>query len=132
MAKVTRVGPGVYRVEHDGGRQEVVYVAGPRGSTWAFWNGDLFHESASSSVPSEHSGQARPMGPRTLSSPMPATIIKVMATPGSPIKRGDTLLVVEAMKMELPIAAEYDGTVKAVHCREGDLVQAGQTLIELE
>ena len=67
-----------------------------------------------------------------LSSPMPATIIKLMAAPGSPVKRGDTLLVVEAMKMELPIAAEFDGTVKAVHCNEGDLVQAGQTLIELE
>jgi len=36
------------------------------------------------------------------------------------------------MKMELPIAAEHDGVVKAVHCHEGDLVQAGQTLIELE
>jgi biotin carboxyl carrier protein len=36
------------------------------------------------------------------------------------------------MKMELPIAAEHDGSVKAVHCVEGDLVQAGQPLIELE
>ena len=67
-----------------------------------------------------------------LSSPMPATIIKVMAAPGSPVKRGDTLLVVEAMKMALPIAAGYDGIVKAVHCHEGALVQAGHTLIELE
>lgn len=106
-------------------------MAGARGGTWAFWNGELFHETAPSAS-SEHSGQARPLGPRTLSSPMPATIIKVMAAPGSPVTRGDTLLVVEAMKMELPIAAEYDGTVKAVHCHEGDLVQAGQTLIELE
>jgi 3-methylcrotonyl-CoA carboxylase alpha subunit len=131
VAKVTRVGPGTYRVEHDGGRQEIVYVAGPRGSTWAFWNGELFHETSASASP-DHSGQARPLGARMLSSPMPATIIKVMAAPGSSVKRGDTLLVVEAMKMELPIVAEYDGTVKAVHCHEGDLVQAGQTLIELE
>ena len=129
MAKVTRVGPGTYRVEHDG-RQEIVYVAGPRGSTWAYWNGDVFHETA----PVEHSeqAQARPLGPRMLSSPMPATIIKVMAEPGAAFKRGDTLVVVEAMKMELPIAAEHDGIVKAVLCHEGDLVQAGQTLVELE
>jgi biotin carboxyl carrier protein len=63
---------------------------------------------------------------------MPATIIKVIAMPGMAFKRGDTLVVVEAMKMELPIAAEHDGSVKAVHCVEGDLVQAGQPLIELE
>ena len=127
MAKVTRVGPGTYRVEHDG-RQEIVYVAGPRGSTWAYWNGDVFHEAA----PVEHAEPARPHGPRMLSSPMPATIIKVMAEPGAAFKRGDTLVVVEAMKMELPIAAEHDGIVKAVLCHEGDLVQAGQTLVELE
>ena len=127
MAKVTRVGPGTYRVEHDG-RQQIVYVAGPRGSTWAYWNGDVFHETG----PAEHTGQARPPGPRMLSSPMPATIIKVMAAPGVAFKRGDTLVVVEAMKMELPIAAEHDGIVKAVLCHEGDLVQAGQTLVELE
>jgi biotin carboxyl carrier protein len=128
VAKVTRVGPGTYRVEHDG-RQETVYVAGPRGSTWAHWNGEVFHETA----PAEHAEQARPhAGPRMLSSPMPATIIKVMAEPGAAFKRGDTLVVVEAMKMELPIAAEHDGIVKAVLCHEGDLVQAGQTLVELE
>jgi 3-methylcrotonyl-CoA carboxylase alpha subunit len=127
VATVTRVGPGTYRVEHDG-RQQVVYVAGPRGSTWVYWNGEVFHETA----PIEHAEQARPQGPRMLSSPMPATIIKVMAEPGATFKRGDTLVVVEAMKMELPIAAEHDGIVKAVLCHEGDLVQAGQTLVELE
>lgn len=127
VAKVTRVGTGTYRVEDDG-RQEIVYVAGPRGSRWAFWNGDVFHETALL----EHAEHARPQGPRMLSSPMPATIIKVMVAPGAAFKRGETLVVVEAMKMELPIAAEHDGIVKAVHCHEGDLVQAGQTLIEVE
>ena len=114
-------------MEHDG-RIDIVYVAGPRGDAWTFWNGELFHEAAAT----EHAQRARPHGPRMLVSPMPATIIKVVGVPGMAFKRGETLVVVEAMKMELPIAAEYDGTVKAVHCHEGDLVQAGQTLIELE
>ena len=130
MATVTRVGPGMYRVEHDG-RRDIVYVAGPRGSTWAFWNGEVFHESAPPAA-AESAGQDRPQGLRTLSSPMPATIIKVIALPGMTFRRGDTLVVVEAMKMELPIAAEHDGVVKTVHCHEGDLVQAGQPLVELE
>src|SRR5262245_32494163 len=126
MAKVTRVGHGAYRVDHDG-RQEIVYVAGSRGSMWAFWKGEQFHE-----TPAVHTEHASPQGPRMLSSPMPATIIKVVATPGMTFGRSDTLVVVEAMKMELPIAAEHDGVVKAVLCQEGDLVQAGQTLVELE
>ena len=128
MATVTRVGPGMYCVEHDG-RRDVVYVAGPRGSTWAFWNGELFHHSAASP---EEAEPERALRPRSLVSPMPATIIKVSAVVGAAFKRGDTLVVVEAMKMELPIAAEHDGTVKAVLCHEGDLVQAGQTLVEVE
>ena len=127
MATVTRVGPGTYRVEHDG-RLELVYVAGPRGSTWAFWNGEVFHDGAQAGRVEPD----RPPGVRTLASPMPATIIKVIGVPGAAFKRGDTLIVVEAMKMELPIAAEHDGVVKAVLCHEGDLVQPGQALIELE
>jgi 3-methylcrotonyl-CoA carboxylase alpha subunit len=63
---------------------------------------------------------------------MPATIVKIVAVPGTAFKRGETLIVVEAMKMELPLSTEHDGVVKAVLCQEGDLVQAGQTLVELE
>jgi biotin carboxyl carrier protein len=48
------------------------------------------------------------------------------------VKKGDTLLVLEAMKMELPVRAPGDGTVTAVSCREGELVQAGVVLVELE
>jgi biotin carboxyl carrier protein len=47
-------------------------------------------------------------------------------------KKGDTLVVAEAMKMELPIRALADGTVTAVSCREGELVEGGQTLVTLE
>jgi len=138
MAPVTRVGPGVYRVEH-GGRQHLVYVAGTGGHTSAFWNGEVFHESpapaepqAASREPQAASREPALPGVRTLVSPMPATIVKVIAVPGTAFKRGETLIVVEAMKMELPISAEHDGVVKTVHCHEGDLVQAGQTLVELE
>ena len=49
---------------------------------------------------------------------MPATIVKVLATPGQAVKAGDTLVIVEAMKMELPVRAPSDAVVKAVHCRE--------------
>ena len=68
----------------------------------------------------------------SLSSPMPATVRKVLVAPGATVSKGDTLLVLEAMKMELPVRAPLDGIVSAVACREGDLVQAGVVLVELE
>ena len=52
--------------------------------------------------------------------------------PGAAVKKGDTLIVLEAMKMELPIRAPADGTVARVTCTEGQLVQPGVPLVELE
>jgi biotin carboxyl carrier protein len=136
MARVTRIGPGVYRVnrsdEDDGesndGR-DLVYVAGSPGQTWAFWNGRVFRPGVREDEP----GRTRvPGAVQSLTSPMPATVVKVLAVPGQTVKSGDTLVIVEAMKMELPVRATSDATVKAVRCREHDVVQADQTLVELE
>ena len=71
-------------------------------------------------------------GPQALSAPMPATVAKVLVKPGAAVKKGDTVILLEAMKMELPLRAPADATVKAIHCREGELVQPDVTLIELE
>jgi biotin carboxyl carrier protein len=66
-----------------------------------------------------------------LASPMPATVIGVLVAPGAPVARGDTLVMLEAMKMELPIRATTDGVVAAINCRVGELVQPGSPLVEL-
>ena len=63
---------------------------------------------------------------------MPATVISVLVTRGSHVKKGDVVVLLEAMKMELPIRALSDGTVTAIHCRDGELVQADQVLVETE
>jgi biotin carboxyl carrier protein len=52
--------------------------------------------------------------------------------PGDAVTAGQTLLVLEAMKMELPVRAPGDGRVKAVHCKAGDLVQPEVSLIDFE
>ena len=64
-------------------------------------------------------------------SPMPATVVSIHATVGQPVNEGDTVIVLEAMKMELPIRAGVAGTVKALACREGELVQPGVALVEI-
>jgi len=65
-----------------------------------------------------------------LTAPMPATVVKVHVHAGDAVKKGDIVVVLEAMKMELPVRALGDATVAAVRCREGELVQADATLVE--
>jgi biotin carboxyl carrier protein len=63
---------------------------------------------------------------------MPGTVIRVDVKPGDRVEARRPLLVLEAMKMETPLTAPYDATVKAVHVEEGDRVAGGALLIELE
>jgi len=62
---------------------------------------------------------------------MPGTVIRVLATEHEAVKAGEPLVILEAMKMETPLAAPYDAVVEAVRVREGDRVAAGATLVEL-
>ena len=70
-------------------------------------------------------------GQQALSAPMPATVIKVHVSEGDAVKKGDVVVLLEAMKMELPIRAPADATVRAVRCRDGELVDADAVLVEL-
>ena len=67
-----------------------------------------------------------------LSAPMPATVLAVKVAPAQDVATGDLLVLLEAMKMEVPIKAPRAGRVKSVACREGELVQPGVPLVELE
>ncbi len=68
----------------------------------------------------------------SLIAPMPATVIKVNARPGDAVRKGDVVVLLEAMKMELPLRAAADAKVAAVNCREGELVQGDAVLVEFE
>ena len=112
----------MYRVDHDG-RAEIVYVAGPPADRWAFWNGEIFRRRR----PAPAVAPDRDARSQSLTAPMPATVHQGAGhSRATRVKKGDTLIVLEAMKMELPLRAAGDAVVTAVHCREGELVQAGR------
>ena len=67
-----------------------------------------------------------------MSAPMPGVVLKILTEMGQEVTRGMPLVILEAMKMEHVIAAPSDGTVVAINCREGELVQPGTDLIELK
>jgi 3-methylcrotonyl-CoA carboxylase alpha subunit len=68
----------------------------------------------------------------SLAAPMPGRIVQVLARPGAAVKRGEPLLVLEAMKMEHTITAPADGVVEAVHYQAGEQVLEGAELITLK
>ncbi len=76
-----------------------------------------------------HSG---PLVEATFRAPMPGLVIDVRVQPGQKVKRGEPLLVIEAMKMENIIKAKGDAIVKATHVRGGQSVEKGDVLLEFE
>lgn len=64
-------------------------------------------------------------------SPMPAKVWKVLVSKGQQIHKGDSLIIVESMKMETKIYALQDSVVKQIFVKEGDIVAANTLLIEL-
>jgi biotin carboxyl carrier protein len=120
------VGPGELRVGSDSGRRAWVSVTGE--TRWVFVDGEVFELEAQRTGRRRTAAEAR----GALSAPMPATVVRVDTAAGDRVRKGDALIILEAMKMELPVRAPADGIVVAVHCKPGDLVKAGAPLVELE
>ncbi len=107
--------------------------ANPRGQSPAFdpWNGVPAQAAIRGPSP-ERRKRARSDGHQVLTAPMPATVISIPVKTGDAVRKGDVVVLLEAMKMELPLRARADGVVAAVRCREGELVQADAALVELQ
>ena len=60
------------------------------------------------------------------------TVWKIECEVGQAVDEGDTLVILESMKMEMPVEAEDAGTVKEIRCEEGQSVSEGDTLVILE
>ncbi len=76
--------------------------------------------------------EAASAGAGRVLAPIPGRVASLSVKPGDTVTRGQVLLVLEAMKMELPLTAARDGTVSAVRCAPGDMVDEGVELVEFE
>src|SRR4029077_18285375 len=84
---IRQIGDGVYRVEIDG-RAETVYVAGTPRDRWVYWDGRLVHGDFQLPVAEGRIRRPPARQTRSLTAPMPATVIKVQVKPGDTVKKG--------------------------------------------
>ena len=126
--KVLPLGNHEFLVEDEAGRQHRVLFVASGPARWAFCDGEVWV--TETEAPSRM--RRRAAAHESLAAPMPATVLKIPVAQGDAVTKGQTVLVLEAMKMELPLRAAHDGTIAAIRCREGELVQPGTTLVEIE
>jgi acetyl-CoA carboxylase biotin carboxyl carrier protein len=67
-----------------------------------------------------------------IEAPITGNVWKIEVSVGDEVEDGDTVVILESMKMEIPVEAEDDGTVKEIRCAEGDSVSEGDVLVVLE
>ena len=119
---------GAWRLTRpDGAPRTAHAVTGPDDAVWVHLEGEVLR------VPAETEARARSHahGHATLEAPMPAQVTAVLVQAGDDVTAGTTLLLLEAMKMELPLKAPTAGRVEAIHCAPGDRVAPGRALVDL-
>ena len=84
---------------------------------------------AAPAAPAAAPVQAAAAGETTIDAPMPGKILEVKVSVGQAVKAGDTLVILEAMKMQNEIPATVDGTVKAINCSAGQSVKVRDSLV---
>lgn len=70
-------------------------------------------------------------GANTVKAPMPGTVLSIKVAAGQAVKRGDVLLILEAMKMENEISAPADGVVAGIRVQAGSTVNTGDPMVDL-
>jgi biotin carboxyl carrier protein len=113
----------------DGSRRTISVAAHFNGNERQVWlNGRSFTYRRERS----RSGSSIAASTGSLAATIPAVVSEILVQVGDKVAAGAKLILLESMKMVIPIKAPYEGTVTAVTCAAGDSVQAGVPLIEIE
>ena len=100
------------------------------GQLWFHYNGETRVYVPESSQ-AQGSSDSKNVDPSRITAPMPGKIIKLIKVAGDSVSEGDTIVVMEAMKMEYNLKATQDMVVDKINCTEGETVGLGEVLVEL-
>ncbi|MBO5822666.1 MAG: biotin/lipoyl-binding protein, partial [Lentisphaeria bacterium] len=121
---------GAYTADIDGAKVAVevnaangTYTAKVNGKSYTVKLTDGIDAAAAAAPAAKPAGGAQP-----LTTPLPGTVMKIEVKAGQAVKNGDTIMVLEAMKMETPVTADRDGVVASIEVAVGDVVAEGDTL----
>ncbi|HEX6034994.1 MAG TPA: biotin/lipoyl-containing protein [Anaerolineales bacterium] len=112
------------------GKHHTAYVSADNAKRWVTIHGQTYVFTKSSGARRRSHGHHHAAG--ELTAPMPGQVRAVNVSEGEMVTKGQTLLVLEAMKMEIRIHAPQDGIVKKLFVKQGDTVEREQTLIDIE
>lgn len=112
---IVTIAPGIYELRY-------------KGFDFTVQRNDLLHSSEDGVPPAAELIS----GSGNIVSPMPGKVIKIAVKKGDPVKKGDLLLVVEAMKMENNITSPYDGTIEKINTKENEKVDTSTILIDVK
>jgi len=79
-----------------------------------------------------HRRQYKPVDPKIILSFIPGTVLEIFIQPGQDVKKGQDLMILDAMKMQNRLKCNMDGIVKSIAVKKGDKVSKGTVLLELE
>lgn len=128
-----QITPPYYALQLDDGRLITVTITTQGGATLITHNGHTWNGTISEiygvSTPESDDGDS---ASTELRAPMPGRIVAIPAAVGTEVKRGDPIVVIEAMKMQNALAAPSTGTIQIIYVKPGDAVEAGQLLAKIE
>lgn len=135
-AELASVGPaGPYSLLLDGESYEG-YIQPVEDGYRIILNGQVFQvgveEAARARLHGLAGGGSKHEGATNVAAPMPGLVIGVPVEVGQAVKRGETVVILQAMKMENELRAPRDGTIKEIHAKPGATVAQGQVLVTLE
>lgn len=106
-----------------------VYAQKIKGEVWLHLNGKTFlyedeQQLRKKTKKSAHAGD--------LIAPMPGKVTKILKNAGEEVKKGEAVIVMEAMKMEYTLKSDGDGRIQAIHCKANEQVTLGKVLVHIE
>ena len=113
------------------GKEETVWAQKISGELWFHYQGDTYQYVPESKLRNQSSG-AGASDPLKIVAPMPGKILKVFKASGDDVSEGETIIAMEAMKMEYNLKAQGDLSVNKINCKEGDQVAVGDLLVDLK
>jgi biotin carboxyl carrier protein len=132
LVRYQRISPGHFRLVMNG-RATQVFVARAGEGKHIFVNGRTFFVQDADRVPVHRARRGGPEeGPGEVTPPMPSVVVRILVKEGEPVKRGQGLVVVSAMKMETTLRAPSDGFVRKINTVLNAKVSPGDILVEIQ